>query len=132
MVDFGAGAASGARACETSDEHSRIAGAAQGDEGDQVAGLGWDDYACAAPLPRTRIAFLAIVVQNQSSVARLNEFLHEYRDVIIGRMGVPCRERNIAVMSVALEATEDAISALAGKIGMLDGVSSKTVYPKTS
>lgn len=132
MVDYGAGAASDACARETTDARSRIAGAVQGSGDGQAVGLGWDDAACAAPPSRTRIAFLAIVVQNQSSVARLNEFLHEYRDVIIGRMGVPCRERNIAVMSVALEATEDAISALAGKIGMLDGVSSKTVYPKTS
>ena len=89
MVDFGAGAASGACARETADEHSRIAGAVQGSGDNQAVGLGWDDDACAVPPPRTRIAFLAIVVQNQSSVARLNEFLHEYRDVIIGRMGVP-------------------------------------------
>ena len=132
MVDYGAGAAYGADARETAGEHSRNAGVSRGSDDEQTTNLGWDDAVREAPSPRMRIAFLAIVVQNQGSVGRLNELLHEYRDVIIGRMGVPCRERNIAVMSVALEATEDAISALAGKIGMLDGVSSKTVYPKAS
>lgn len=76
----------------------------------------------------TRVAVIGIIVENPDSVERLNALLHEYGSYIIGRMGVPYRQRGINVISVAIDAPSDVISALAGKIGNLDGVSSKTAY----
>jgi len=76
----------------------------------------------------TRVAVIGIIVENPDSVERLNAVLHEYGSYIIGRMGVPYRQRGINVISVAIDAPSDVISALAGKIGNLDGVSSKTAY----
>lgn len=76
----------------------------------------------------TRIALVGIVVENPESVEPLNVILHDYRQYIIGRMGIPYREKQISVISIALDAPQPVISALAGKIGRLDGVSSKTVY----
>lgn len=77
-----------------------------------------------------RVALIGIVVENYNSVERLNEILHEYGEIIIGRMGIPYKERAISIISVAVDAPEDVISALSGKIGKLDGISSKTVYAK--
>lgn len=77
-----------------------------------------------------RVALIGIVVENFDSVERLNELLHEYGEIIIGRMGIPYKERKISIISVAVDAPEDVISALSGKIGKLDGISSKTVYAK--
>lgn len=76
----------------------------------------------------TRIAVIGIVVENPESVEKLNTILHEYRDYIIGRMGIPYRQKNLNVISIAVDAPQDAISALSGKIGKLPGVSSKTAY----
>lgn len=76
----------------------------------------------------TRVAVMGIVVENPESVECLNALLHEYSPYIIGRMGVPYREKQISIMSVALDAPQDTISSLAGKIGKLDGVSVKTAY----
>ena len=78
----------------------------------------------------TRIAILGIIIENTDSVAAVNELLHENRDVIVGRMGMPYREKNVSVISVVLDATNDVISALSGKLGMIDGVSAKAVYSK--
>lgn len=78
----------------------------------------------------TRVALVGVIVQNAESVEQLNAILHEHRLFIIGRMGVPRPARNLSIISVAVDAPTDVISALAGKIGMLEGVSSKTVYPK--
>ncbi len=78
----------------------------------------------------TRIAVIGIVVENEDAVERLNEILHEYRSYIIGRMGIPYRAKNMSIISIAIDAPADAISALTGKIGKLDGVSSKTAYAK--
>ncbi len=77
-----------------------------------------------------RVALIGIVVENYDSVEKLNEILHEYGDFIIGRMGIPYKERAISIISVAVDAPEDTISAISGKIGKLDGISSKTVYAK--
>ena len=74
----------------------------------------------------TRIAVIGIIVEKYDSVEALNGILHDYGDVIIGRMGLPYREKNINIISIAVDASPDVISALAGKIGRLDGVSSKT------
>ncbi|MDO5118457.1 MAG: iron-only hydrogenase system regulator [Coriobacteriales bacterium] len=76
----------------------------------------------------TRVAVLGIIVEDTTSTARLNEILHEYGDYVIGRMGVPYRTRGINVISVAVDAPMDRISALAGKVGALPGVSVKTAY----
>lgn len=79
----------------------------------------------------TRIALIGIIVEDQSSSDRLNAILHEYAPHIIGRMGIPYRQRNIGIISVVVDATNDVISSLSGKLGMLRGVSAKTVYSKT-
>ena len=76
----------------------------------------------------TRVAVMGIIVDRPDAVERLNAVLHEYAEYIIGRMGVPYRARKINVISVALDAPQNAISALAGKIGNIDGVSVKTAY----
>ena len=76
----------------------------------------------------TRVAIAAIIVENPESVAPLNELLHEYSRYIIGRMGIPYKEKGISIISIAMDAPQDAISALTGKIGRLKGVSTKTTY----
>ena len=78
----------------------------------------------------TRIAVVGIVVEEEESAEALNEILHEYREYIIGRMGIPYREKGIHVISVALDAPNNVISALSGKLGMLPGISTKTIYGK--
>ncbi len=78
----------------------------------------------------TRTALIGIIVENEDSVEALNGLLHEYRNYIIGRMGVPHPEKNISIISIALEAEQDVISALSGKLGALDGVGTKTIYSK--
>lgn len=78
----------------------------------------------------TRTALIGIIVENQDSVEALNGILHEYRGYIIGRMGVPHPEKEISIISIALEAEQDIISALSGKLGALDGVATKTIYSK--
>ena len=77
-----------------------------------------------------RVALIGIVVENFESVETLNEILHSYGDVVIGRMGIPYKKRGVSVISVAVDADEDTISAMSGKIGKLPGISSKTVYAK--
>lgn len=76
----------------------------------------------------TRVAVIGIIVENSESVEKLNAILHEYGEYIIGRMGIPYRARNINVISIAVDAPQDIISALSGKIGRLGGVSAKTAY----
>lgn len=76
----------------------------------------------------TRIAVIGIVVQNTASVEKLNEILHEYGEYIIGRMGIPYRQKNLNIISIAVDAPQEKISALSGKIGRLKDVSSKTAY----
>ncbi len=78
----------------------------------------------------TKVALIGIVVENFDSVTKLNDILHSYGDFIIGRMGIPYKDRGVSIISVAVDATEDTISAMAGKIGKLPGISSKTVYAK--
>ena len=76
----------------------------------------------------TRVALVGIIVENEASVAALNDLLHQYAPYIIGRMGVPYRARGVNIISVALDAPQDAIAALSGKLGRLEGVSTKTQY----
>ena len=76
----------------------------------------------------TRVAVMGIIVENSESAEQLNAVLHRYADYIIGRMGIPYREKKIHIVSIAVDAPQDAISALAGKIGTIEGVSVKTAY----
>ncbi|MBD9224273.1 MAG: iron-only hydrogenase system regulator [Clostridiales bacterium] len=76
----------------------------------------------------TRVALIGIIVENEASVAALNDLLHQYAPYIIGRMGVPYRARGVNIISVALDAPQDAIAALSGKLGRLEGVRAKTQY----
>ena len=76
----------------------------------------------------TRVAVMSIIVENPESVEKLNHILHENGPYIIGRMGIPYREKKINIISIALDAPQDAISSMSGKIGNLPGVSVKTAY----
>lgn len=76
----------------------------------------------------TRVAVMSIIVENKDAVEKLNAILHEYGEFIIGRMGIPYRKRRINIISIALDAPQNTISSLAGKIGTLSGVSVKTAY----
>ncbi|MBP5166438.1 MAG: iron-only hydrogenase system regulator [Oscillospiraceae bacterium] len=78
----------------------------------------------------TRVAVISIIVENADSVEALNALLHEYRQSIIGRMGIPYRERGINIISVAMDATVDSINALTGALGRLDGITAKAAYSK--
>ena len=76
----------------------------------------------------TRVAVMSIIVENSESVEKLNGLLHEYGEYIIGRMGIPYRKRKVSIISIALDAPQNTLSALSGKIGTLKGVSVKTAY----
>ena len=76
----------------------------------------------------TRIALIGIIVEKEDCVEQLNRLLHEYGEYIIGRMGIPYRAKAINIISVAIDAPQDIINALTGKIGRLDGIGAKTVY----
>ena len=80
----------------------------------------------------TRIALIGIVVENSDSVEQLNSLLSQYGNYIIGRMGIPYREKSLSIISIAMDAPNNVISGLSGKIGMLPGISSKTIYAKTT
>lgn len=75
-----------------------------------------------------RIAVIGIIVENKDSVEKLNSLLHEFGDCIIGRMGLPYKERNLSIVSLAVDAPQNIISELTGKIGKLEGISVKTAY----
>ncbi|HIW48659.1 MAG TPA: iron-only hydrogenase system regulator [Firmicutes bacterium] len=76
----------------------------------------------------TRVAVMGIIVEDTESVEPLNHLLHEYRNYIIGRMGLPYPLRKISIISIAIDAPQDVIAALAGKIGQLPGIAVKTAY----
>ncbi|MGI6450722.1 MAG: TM1266 family iron-only hydrogenase system putative regulator [Desulfitobacteriia bacterium] len=80
----------------------------------------------------TRVAIIGIIVEDGGSVENLNNILHGYRNYIIGRMGLPYREKGISIISIAVDASQDIISALSGKLGRLPGVSTKTLYSKVT
>ena len=79
----------------------------------------------------SRIALIGIIVSNHESVEQINALLSKYGYYIIGRMGLPYREKNLSIISVALDAPNNVISALSGKLGMLPGITAKTIYSKT-
>ena len=75
-----------------------------------------------------RIALIGIILEKEEAAEPMNRILHEYRECVVGRMGIPYREKGVHIISVAVDAPQDQINALSGKIGRLDGVSAKTVY----
>ena len=78
----------------------------------------------------SRVAIIGIIVEKIEAAADVNRVLHDYSDIIIGRMGLPYHEKSVNIISVAVDAPQDTVSALSGKLGGIDGVSSKTVYSK--
>lgn len=78
----------------------------------------------------TRIALIGIIVEDLDKTEKLNTILHEYSAYIIGRMGIPYKEKDVCVISVAIDASNDIISSLSGKLGMITGISVKTMYSK--
>ena len=78
----------------------------------------------------TRIALVGIIVEDVGMSAEINRILHEYRDYLVGRMGIPYKKQNVAIISVVVDAPPDVTSSLSGKLGMLPGISVKTVYSK--
>ena len=79
---------------------------------------------------QNRVALIGIIVEDRESVAPMNEILHAFGDYIIGRMGLPYAKRDIAVISVAVDAPTDVISSITGKLGMLKGVTAKSLMAK--
>ena len=77
-----------------------------------------------------RVALIGIVVENAEKVPELNALLHDFSEYIIGRMGIPYKDRGVSIISIAIDAPGDMINALSGKIGKIDGITSKTVYAK--
>ena len=78
----------------------------------------------------TRVAVISIIIEDPASVQPMNELLHQYSEYIIGRMGIPYREKGISIISIAMDAPQDKISALSGKIGRLSGVTAKAAYSR--
>ena len=78
----------------------------------------------------SRVSVVSIIIKDEEAAGKVNELLHEFRQYVVGRMGIPYREKNLSIISIAMDAPADAISALSGKLGMLPGVSTKTIYAK--
>ena len=78
----------------------------------------------------TRVAVISMIIDDNDSAAQINALLHDCREYIIGRMGIPYREKGLNIINVALDAPMDAVSALSGKLGRLPGVTAKAVYSK--
>lgn len=79
----------------------------------------------------TRVATIAMIIDSDESISQVNSILHQYNTYIIGRMGIPYRERGLNIINIVIDAPADAISALSGKLGRLKGVTSKAVYSKS-
>lgn len=77
---------------------------------------------------KTRVAVMAIILESKENAEQLNAVLHDYREYILGRMGLPYTKHDINIISVALDAPQDIINSLAGKIGRIEGVNVKTAY----
>ena len=78
----------------------------------------------------TRIALIGIIVEDRTATEKLNKVLHDYGDYIIGRMGIPYRDKEVSIISVVVDAPQQDISALSGKLGMISGINVKTIYSK--
>lgn len=75
-----------------------------------------------------KVAIISIIVKDTALAEEVNSHLHNYREYVIGRMGLPYREKNMNIICVALDAPSDVLNALAGKLGVIDGVKSKVIY----
>ena len=78
----------------------------------------------------TRVAVISIIVENPDAVSLINEILHSAAQFIIGRMGIPYRQKNISIISVVIDAQLNIISTVSGKLGKLSGITVKTAYSK--
>ncbi|MBR2108495.1 MAG: iron-only hydrogenase system regulator [Ruminococcus sp.] len=78
----------------------------------------------------TRVAAVSIILENSNSVEEVNKLISDYSDYVVGRMGIPYKKRGISIISVVLDSPQDIISTFSGKLGKLDGVSTKTAYSK--
>ena len=78
----------------------------------------------------TRVDVISIIIEDPNAVQAVNELLHEFSEYIIGRMGIPYRQKKISIISIAVDAPQEKISALSGKIGRLSGVTAKAAYSK--
>ena len=78
----------------------------------------------------TRVAVLSIIVENEDAVSELNELLHRYRQFIIGRLGIPYRQKGVSIICIAMDAPNDEINALTGALGRIEGVTAKATYSK--
>ena len=81
---------------------------------------------------QNRVAIIGIIVEDNTYIEELNNLLHKYSHIIVGRMGVPYRDRNIGVISIVVDAPSDEINTLSGKLGMIKGINSKTMYAKVA
>ena len=82
-------------------------------------------------MKETRIALIGIIIEEEKGITPTNQLMHEYRDYIVGRMGIPYREKEINIISIVLDAPENTISTLSGKLGMIEGISVKSMFAKT-
>lgn len=80
----------------------------------------------------SRVALIGIMIDNPDSVEKMNALLHHYGDYIIGRMGIPYREKKISIISIVVDAPVNVINTISGKLGMMDGITSKTIYSSGS
>lgn len=81
-------------------------------------------------MEETRVALIGIIVEDSESISVLNDLLHSYGEYIIGRMGIPYQKKGINVISIVIDAPQNVVSALSGKLGMLKGINSKVIYDK--
>lgn len=80
----------------------------------------------------TRIALIGIIVENKDVVDKVNQILHEYGNYIVGRMGIPYKEKGVSIISIVVDASNNVISSMSGKLGMLEGINVSTVYSKAN
>lgn len=78
----------------------------------------------------SRVSVVSIIIKDEEAAGKVNELLHEFRQYVVGRMGIPYREKRVSIISVVIDATGDVASSLSGKLGMLEGVSAKTLTAK--
>lgn len=78
----------------------------------------------------SRVSVVSIIIKNEEAAGEVNELLHEFRQYVVGRMGIPYREKKVSIISVVIDAPGDVTSSLSGKLGMLEGVSAKTLTAK--
>jgi putative iron-only hydrogenase system regulator len=78
----------------------------------------------------TRVAVISIILENSASINEVNKLISDCSDYVVGRMGIPYKKRGLSIISIVIDSPQDVISTLSGKLGRLDGVSTKTAYSK--